>query len=163
MASTLSERRCSIFAFVLEEMHIVIELIGDAQSQRCDTIHDPNIERLRVLITWDTDTQISRVPENFEYIWCIDVNTRKYWQNSGIHVNASNVFKIFVALGNLIVSTRNIGYYDISPHNQCPSIRKIVESRLTSKTTWREKVLSNFCSDPERVALHVFDNQTNLK
>ena len=52
---------------------------GYPRYQRCRNIHDSGIEKLRVIITSDIDTQISRVLENFEnfkYIWSIGVNTR---------------------------------------------------------------------------------------
>ena len=93
--------------------------------------------------------QILSVPENFEYIWCTDINIQiwgcervrmrspnvlkffkifGYWENSGIHVHAPNVFKIFKILG----------YWKNSDiHVNAPNIFKIFEIVGYSKVSTR--------------------------
>ena len=47
-----------------------------AAVQRYHNIHHSGIERLRVVIPWNIDTHVTPVANHFEYVWCIDVNTR---------------------------------------------------------------------------------------
>ena len=110
---------------------------------RCHNIHDSGIERLRVLITWNADTPISRVPEKILKIlntfgvltWipefcqypkilkilnifgALIINTQ-IWGCEGMPIRSPNVLKIF----------KIFGYWE-NPgiHVNAPNVFKIFE------------------------------------
>ena len=75
--------------------------------ERCHNIRDSDIPNQPILSSFPhTD---------YQQIWCIAMNTQilGYPSNSGIHVNAPNVIKIFKILGySQILGTDVVGYYD---------------------------------------------------
>ena len=54
----------------------IFEILKYWQIQRCHNIDYSGIERLRVVIPRNIDTDATPVADHFEYIWCIVVNIR---------------------------------------------------------------------------------------
>ena len=106
--------------------------MGTPRYERCRNIHDSGIEKLRVIITSDIDTQISRVLENFEHwreypnfeniwklwkFWAHLVHWRQY-SNLRVREGEDNVTKCAQNFQNFRVSDHeypNFGYYG-TPH-----------------------------------------------